>query len=78
MGPLEWEKCKNYGVAIIDYPGQVRLYYVQYSSCVLHLPVGFIAESANWQGNSLIVKTRNFENKTFIFRYTGFSIWQSV
>jgi hypothetical protein len=78
MGPSEWEKCKNYGVAIIDYPGQVRLYYLQYSSNVLNLPVGYTAVAANWQGDALIVKALNFEKKIYILRYTGFSQWLFV
>lgn len=78
MGPKEWEMCKEYGVVIIDYLGQLRLYYMQYSSCVLNLPVGFNSIGANWQGNALIVKALNFEKRVYVLRYTGFGQWQFV
>ncbi len=80
MASSQWQDCKNYGVAIIDRPDieQIRLFYMQYSSHILHLPVGYLPESANWQGDNLIVRARNFENNMFVLRYTDFRQFQFV
>lgn len=68
---MNWERCKNYGLTDIDtVSNNVKIYYNQFEYVIAGTPPHILIESANWQGDNLIVRGRNRhgEQKTVIVK----------
>ena len=70
---MTWEKCRDFGLVVYEGGCTLRLFYSQYSSMLIVLP-GYETTliSANWQGNSLIVRCLNQYKEPMGFVYRNF------
>lgn len=75
---MDWQKCKNYGLAVVDPYGNLRLFYDPYSFNLAMIPPGMIAESAIWQGDHLQVHGRTEHGDRRIILMSGFHTWVPV
>jgi hypothetical protein len=57
---MTWEQCRDYGLIIIQKGGSIELHYDMNYFLLAPSPNLYMTiESANWQGNSVIVRGRN-------------------
>ena len=70
---MKWEQCRDYGLITIEGKSSIRLYGDRYNSALINAP-GFdsVVLSANWQGNSLIVRCLNQYKEPMGFVYRNF------
>jgi hypothetical protein len=64
-----WNKCRNYGHLVINQTNNsIRLYYNRFEFRLATNPRHFTVESAQWQGNNLLLRGRDARgtNKSLI------------
>jgi hypothetical protein len=76
---MNWEKCRDFGLVVHESGSTLRLYYTPYNSEIL-LMQGWQPQfvSANWQGNSLIVKQMNQYGQLQVYIYSDFYSYHLV
>lgn len=66
---MAWEDYRNFGYSEVDYStNSIRVYSdrIRYTTIPSPMPL-FIVESATWQGNNLLIKTRDNHGVSRIF-----------
>ena len=57
---MTWEQCRGYGLIIIQTSGALELHYDRNYFLLAPSPNLYMTiETANWQGNSVIIRGRN-------------------
>jgi hypothetical protein len=74
---MGWSECKRYGVIEISpINNLVKLYHSQFSYEMLGGIPGVFVESAEWQGDGLIIRGRSPHGDRRLIRATGFFSFQ--
>jgi len=71
---MNWEEYRNFGHVEVDTRyNSIKIFKGQFSPYPILNPLAIdIVESANWQGNSLIIRGRNSHGEPRTFVQTGF------
>jgi hypothetical protein len=77
---MNWEHCKNFGVAQVNPSSNtVKLYYDRFNCVNIQSPNLYMTvESAVWQGDSLIVKGKDQYGDQQVYIYTGIYNYQRI
>jgi hypothetical protein len=76
---MNWSQCKNFGLTDIDpRTNTVKLFYNEYSYQIAGSPINLVVESANWQGNNLIVKGFDPHGRRRIYVMNDFHSYREV
>lgn len=77
---MSWEKCRNFGVVKINPVNNIiHLYHDMHTSKSIN-PPGWnpVVESANWQGNNLMVRLVDNHGQRRSFIYRDFHDFQEI
>jgi len=76
---MNWSQCKNFGVTDIDpRTNSVKLFYDPYSYQFAGSPINLVVESANWQGDNLIVKGHDPHGSRKVYIMNNFNSYREV
>jgi len=75
----DWIKCRNYGHVVVNpMNNQIRLYYNQFEYKLAQNPMFFTVESANWQGDSLILRGKDGRGMESVLLMRDFWSYQRI
>ena len=76
---MNWSQCKNFGLTDIDpRTNTVKLFYNEYSYQNAGSPINLVVESANWQGDNLIVRGYDSHGTPRTYIMNNFNSYREV
>jgi len=76
---MNWSQCKNFGLTDIDpRTNTVKLFYKEYSYQNAGSPINLVVESANWQGDNLIVRGYDSHGTPRTYIMNNFNSYREV
>jgi hypothetical protein len=76
---MTWSECRSFGVVeILSINNTVKLYYNPYSFQFAGNPLFLNIESANWQGNNLILKGYDNYGNTKVYVMDNFNSYRPI